>query len=75
MWIGTFVKDYLLRLAFLDGWRGLALAHLAADYAVYQRLRHYELVRNPASRTLGARELEKRGLERPRDGAGEGTQP
>jgi len=39
----TFLKDYLLRLAVLDGARGWAAAYMAADYAVYKRMRHYEM--------------------------------
>lgn len=57
VFLGAFVKDYVLRLGFLDGWRGLAVAHVAANYAVYQRLRHYELSVNPASREEAARAL------------------
>lgn len=63
VFLGAFVKDYLFRLAFLDGWRGLAVAGMAAHYAVYQRFRHYELHRNPASREEGARALAKHGLD------------
>jgi hypothetical protein len=48
----TFVKDYLLRLAFLDGGRGYVVSQVAASYAVYKRLRYYEMKRNPASRDL-----------------------
>jgi len=64
VWTAAFAKDYLLRLGFLDGWRGLAVAHVAANYAVYQRLRHYELVVNPSSREEAARELARHGLDR-----------
>jgi glycosyltransferase involved in cell wall biosynthesis len=39
----TFIKDYLLRLAVLDGWRGWIAAYMAADYALYKRLRYYEM--------------------------------
>lgn len=39
VFLATFIKDYFLRLAFLDGWRGAAAAYLAAHYAVYKRLR------------------------------------
>jgi len=48
----TFVKDYLLRLAILDGGRGYVVSQVAASYAVYKRLRYYEMKRNPASRDL-----------------------
>lgn len=60
----TFFKDYVLRLGFLDGWRGFAVAHVAANYAVYKRLRHYELTVNPASRDEAARIIEQHGLDR-----------
>jgi glycosyltransferase involved in cell wall biosynthesis len=63
VFLGAFVKDYFLRLAFLDGWRGLAVAGMAAHYAVYQRFRHLELVHNPASREEAARVLRKHGLD------------
>jgi hypothetical protein len=48
----TFVKDYLLRLGILDGGRGYVVSQVAASYAVYKRLRYYEMKRNPASRDL-----------------------
>ena len=60
----TFFKDYVIRLAFLDGWRGFAVAHVAANYAVYKRLRLYELTVNPASRQEAAAILERHGLDR-----------
>ena len=62
VFLATFLKDYLLRLAFLDGWRGLIVAHVAANYAAYKRFRHYEMQRNPASRQAAAEVLDKRGL-------------
>ncbi|WP_266159493.1 glycosyltransferase family 2 protein, partial [Dyella silvatica] len=34
----AFVKDYLFRLAFLDGWRGFMIAQTAASYALYKRM-------------------------------------
>ncbi|MBI3774273.1 MAG: glycosyltransferase family 2 protein [Gammaproteobacteria bacterium] len=64
IFIGTFVKDYLLRLAVLDGWRGFIVAHTAASYAVYKRIRYYEMQRNPESRDAAARLLIKHGLDR-----------
>jgi hypothetical protein len=39
----TFLKDYLLRLGFLDGTRGWIAAYLAAHYALYKRLRYFEM--------------------------------
>lgn len=62
LYAGTFLRDYLFRLGFLDGWRGLAVAHVEANYAVYQRLRHYELVAHPASRDEAAEALRRAGL-------------
>jgi len=59
---GTFLKDYLLRLAFLDGWRGFIVAHIAASYAVYKRIRYYEMHYNPESREAAARALEHHDL-------------
>ncbi len=45
----AFLKDYLLRLAFMDGWRGFMIAQTAASYALYKRMRYYEMVNNPES--------------------------
>jgi glycosyltransferase involved in cell wall biosynthesis len=45
----AFLKDYLFRLAFLDGWRGFMIAHTAASYAIYKRMRYYEMVSHPQS--------------------------
>src|SRR5574337_928349 len=45
----AFLKDYVFRLAFLDGWRGFMIAHTAASYAIYKRMRYYEMVHNPDS--------------------------
>lgn len=59
----TFLKDYLLRLAFLDGWRGYIVAQTAASYAVYKRLRYYELDVDPGSFALASDLLTKHGLE------------
>lgn len=64
IYASTFFKDYLLRLAALDGARGYVAAHLAASYAVYKRLRHYELTLFPASEELARTELKRRGFER-----------
>jgi hypothetical protein len=61
--MAAFVKDYLLRLAFLDGWRGVVVAHVAANYAVYKRLRFYEMCRNPESVEAARAQLVKHGLE------------
>jgi glycosyltransferase involved in cell wall biosynthesis len=60
----TFFKDYVLRLAFLDGWRGYVVAHTAATYAVYKRLRYFEMRANPASRESADRLLKSHQLDR-----------
>lgn len=55
----TFFKDYCLRLAFLDGWRGFVIAHVAASSAVYRRLRYYELSLEPATAQLARDALQQ----------------
>ena len=50
-------------LAFLDGWRGFIIAQTAASYAVYKRMRYYEMQRNPASIDAAHAKLAKHGLE------------
>ncbi|HWW21492.1 MAG TPA: glycosyltransferase family 2 protein [Steroidobacteraceae bacterium] len=60
----TFLKDYLLRLAVLDGWRGWIVAYLAADYALYKRLRYFEMQRFAPSVELASQELKAHKLER-----------
>lgn len=64
VYLAAFAKDYLLRLAALDGWRGVIVAHTAAAYAAYKRLRYYEMRRNPASIEQARAELICHGLER-----------
>lgn len=63
VFVTTFFKDYFLRFAFLDGWRGYIVAQLAASYAVYKRLRYYELHVNSESLGDAAKVLERHGLE------------
>ena len=63
VFMAAFIKDYFLRLAFLDGWRGFIVAQLAASYAVYKRMRYYEMKRNPESRQLAADLLHGHGLD------------
>lgn len=63
VFLSAFAKDYLLRLAFLDGWRGFIVAHVAANYAVYKRIRYYEMRRNPASVDAARQQLRRRGME------------
>ena len=63
VFLAAFIKDYLLRLAVLDGWRRFIVAHTAASYAVYKRLRYYEMRRNPESVEEARRQLLKHKLE------------
>jgi glycosyltransferase involved in cell wall biosynthesis len=63
IFVSTFIKDYIFRLAILDGWRGYVVAQVAAAYAVYKRLRYFEIVVHPPSRTLARELLKDRGLE------------
>ena len=69
MWLTPFVgfaaffKDYVLRLAFLDGWRGYIVARVAASYAVYKRMRYYEMLRNPDSVEAGRAQLRRHSLD------------
>ncbi|HEY4369884.1 MAG TPA: glycosyltransferase family 2 protein [Steroidobacteraceae bacterium] len=57
VFIAAFFKDYVLRLAFLDGARGYIVSQVGASYAVYKRMRYYEMKRNPASRNLSGKLL------------------
>ncbi|HET6430613.1 glycosyltransferase family 2 protein [Dyella sp.] len=49
VYVLAFVKDYVFRLAMLDGWRGFLIAQTAASYALYKRMRYYEMRHNPGS--------------------------
>jgi glycosyltransferase involved in cell wall biosynthesis len=60
----TFLKDYLLRLALLDGWRGWVVAYMAADYALYKRLRYFAMQQFAPSVELARQELRAHKLER-----------
>ncbi|KRE85867.1 beta 1,4 glucosyltransferase [Rhodanobacter sp. Soil772] len=60
----AFLKDYLFRLAFLDGWRGFLIAQTAASYALYKRMRYYEMVNNPESVADAADLLNKHHIDR-----------
>lgn len=64
VFLAAFLKEYLLRLGLLDGWRGFVIAQAGAAYAVYKRMRYYEMVRNPASIEQAREMLLKHGLER-----------
>ena len=60
----AFLKDYVFRLAFLDGWRGFMIAHTAASYALYKRMRYYEMVHSPDSVARAAALLHKHEIDR-----------
>ncbi|MFA6232256.1 MAG: glycosyltransferase family 2 protein [Rhodanobacter sp.] len=60
----AFVKDYFFRLAFLDGWRGFMIAHTAATYAIYKRMRYYEMVNNPESVGRAEKVLQHHAIDR-----------
>lgn len=60
----AFGKDYLLRLAFMDGWRGYMIARTAASYAVYKRMRYYEMRHHPDSVARAADALTRHGIDR-----------
>lgn len=63
IFVAIFLKDYFLRLAFLDGSRGYVVAQIAATQAVYRRLRYFELQQNPSSRELAHKLLQQHGIE------------
>jgi len=64
VFLWTFAKDYFLRLGILDGARGFIIAQTNASYAVYKRMRYYEMCRNPDSIAQGADKLLHHGLDR-----------
>jgi glycosyltransferase involved in cell wall biosynthesis len=64
VFVATFVKDYVFRLAVLDGTRGFVAAWLAADYALYKRMRYYEMRQFPDSIALAHEALRAHRLER-----------
>ena len=49
---------------FRDGWRGWIVAYMAADYALYKRLRYFEMQRFEPSVELARQELRAHKLER-----------
>lgn len=59
VFVAAFLKDYFLRLGFMDGGRGYVVSQVAASYAVYKRLRYYEMKRNPASCELASKVLDR----------------
>ena len=60
----TFFRDYILRLGVLDGWRGFVISQTAATYAVYKRMRYYEMCQNPDSIALADDALRRHRLDR-----------
>jgi hypothetical protein len=64
VYVLAFLKDYLFRLACLDGWRGFMIAHTAASYAIYKRMRYYEMRHNPESVARAADALSHHGIDR-----------
>jgi glycosyltransferase involved in cell wall biosynthesis len=64
VFLATFFKDYILRLGALDGARGYIAAQLAASYAVFKRLRLYEMSVYPESIELARAALRRHGIER-----------
>ena len=63
VYFAAFIKDYFVRLGMLDGWRGFIVAQIAANYALYKRMRYYEMVYNPDSVILAHDHLCKHQLE------------
>lgn len=64
VYVLAFLKDYLFRLALLDGWRGFVMAQTAASYALYKRMRYYEMRHNPESVARAAALLTHHGIDR-----------
>jgi glycosyltransferase involved in cell wall biosynthesis len=64
VYVLAFLKDYLFRLALLDGWRGFVIAQTAASYALYKRMRYYEMVNHPESVTRAAALLHEHEIDR-----------
>ncbi len=64
VYLAAFIKDYLLRRACLDGWRGFIVAQTAASYALYKRMRYYEMCRNPDSVAQAEQILARHDLNR-----------
>ncbi len=63
VYLAAFIKDYFVAAGILDGWRGYVVAQTAAAYAVYKRMRYYEMRRNPESRDMAAELLHGYGLD------------
>jgi glycosyltransferase involved in cell wall biosynthesis len=62
VYIGTFLKECLVYRALFDGWRGVVVAHINASYAVYKRVRLYEMSVHPESRRAAEEVLERHDL-------------
>lgn len=60
----AFFKDYVMRLAWMDGWRGFMIAWNAASYAIYKRMRYYEMVMQPDSTALAEHLLHRHSIDR-----------
>ena len=60
----AFFRDYVIRLGILDGWRGYVIAQTSASYAVYKRMRYYEMLINPDSITVASELQREHRLER-----------
>ncbi|TBR36503.1 MULTISPECIES: glycosyltransferase family 2 protein [Dyella] len=60
----AFIKDYVFRLGMLDGWRGFIVAQTAATYAMYKRMRYFEMRHNPESVALAEAALHRHGIDR-----------
>jgi glycosyltransferase involved in cell wall biosynthesis len=63
VYVLAFLKDYVFRLAMFDGWRGFLIAQTAASYALYKRMRYYEMVKNPASVAAATDALNRHHIE------------
>jgi glycosyltransferase involved in cell wall biosynthesis len=63
IYLHSFLKDYLWRLAVLDGGRGVIVSHMNASYAVYKRVRLYEMLINPEAVKIADRALQAHKLK------------
>jgi len=65
--LGRFLSMYIIRLGFLDGWRGLVLAILYADYVFLRMAKAWEGQRaGPGADAQAHLERDKRSTGRPR---------
>lgn len=63
VFVSTFIKDYVFRLAMFDGWRGFVVAQTNASYAVYKRMRYFEMCTNPDSIELAGDRLTRSAMD------------